>query len=148
MSDPLPNDNRCKKCGMWYHNAHACLTTLPAAQAAPVTASELNRFEAWARLHFGQGYGFQKEEGTYISAVTRWAAKAFNAGFDLAMNSPRAAPVAAEPIAWLCTRPSGLAWALMPREMTPETRKMLEADNVVITPLVRPSPSAPKGEGA
>jgi hypothetical protein len=53
------------------------------------------RFAAWARLHFGQGYGFQKEDGTYISAVTRWAANAFKAGFDLAAAA-QAAPVAAE----------------------------------------------------
>jgi hypothetical protein len=66
-------------------------------QAAPVAAIDSERFEAWARLHFGQGYGFQKEEGTYISAVTRWAAKAFNAGFDLAAT-PQAAPKAALPI--------------------------------------------------
>jgi hypothetical protein len=68
----------------------------------PPDSTEPNRFESWARLHFGQGYGFQKEDGTYISAVTRWAAKAFNAGFDLAA-APQAAPLSAGE-AWISVK--------------------------------------------
>jgi hypothetical protein len=52
------------------------------------------RFKAWAKVNFGQGYSFKKEDGTYINAVTRWSAKSFKAGFDLAAT-PQAAPVAA-----------------------------------------------------
>jgi hypothetical protein len=27
MAQPLPKDNRCSRCGEWFHNAHACSLT-------------------------------------------------------------------------------------------------------------------------
>jgi hypothetical protein len=38
------------------------------------------KFEAWAKVHLGQGYGLEMEEGVYIHPVTRWAFKGFLAG--------------------------------------------------------------------
>ncbi|MCT8174350.1 hypothetical protein [Variovorax sp. CY25R-8] len=45
---------------------------------------------------------------------------------------------AAEPVAYLLTRPSGFAWSAMAREMTSAARAAHEGDGVCIEPLVRP----------
>lgn len=43
MAEPLPNTNRCSKCGEWFHTAHVCAKdaarVLPTA-AAPATPAE------------------------------------------------------------------------------------------------------------
>jgi hypothetical protein len=39
----------------------------------------LASFEEWAKDHLGQGYSLEREEGSYIDRVTRWAYKAWTA---------------------------------------------------------------------
>ena len=41
-------------------------------------------FELWAKDCLGQGYSLEKDEGVYISPVTRWAAKAYQAATERA----------------------------------------------------------------
>lgn len=28
MTEPLPKDNRCGRCGEWFHNAHVCASSV------------------------------------------------------------------------------------------------------------------------
>ncbi|MES3041818.1 MAG: hypothetical protein V4730_11805 [Pseudomonadota bacterium] len=44
-------------------------------------------FETWARDNLGQAYGLEREDGSYINPVTRWAFKAW-----LAALSQKAEP--------------------------------------------------------
>jgi hypothetical protein len=50
-----------------------------ATQARAVLRPEHEMFEAWALVHLGQGYKLDKDEGTYINPVTRWAFRAWQA---------------------------------------------------------------------
>jgi len=40
VAEPLPKDNRCGKCGEWFHNAHACPVQRPASPPAPAGLAE------------------------------------------------------------------------------------------------------------
>ena len=60
----------------------------PAASGAASKPPDRAKFEAWARLHLGRGYGFETDEGTYLSSVTKWAEKAFTAGRALPKDKP------------------------------------------------------------
>lgn len=57
---------------------HTPFIETPEQRSRRLQVAEL--FEVWAKDHLGQGYGLEKDEGTYINPVTRWAAKAFRAG--------------------------------------------------------------------
>lgn len=46
------------------------------------------------------------------------------------------------PVAYLLTRPSGFAWPLMPKDITPETRAVFEADGARVEPLFLATPPA------
>lgn len=48
----------------------------------PEEAAALDAFMAWAKDNLGQGYSLERDEGTFVYPVTRWAFKGFAAAME------------------------------------------------------------------
>lgn len=86
--------------------------------------------------------GVDETEARTPAVVAEWEAMLVAAQTKERTMSDDNKEGAGVPVAYLLTRPSGFAWPLMPKDITPETRAVFEADGARVEPLFLATPPA------
>lgn len=123
----------------------AIATRLCSAAATPTPAStELRHALMWTAAALQALIASRGESGS-INMIVSGEKKSLEDVLDLADAAlAQPAPVQAgaqQAVAYLMTRPSGFAWPLMPKDMTPEWREVCAAERTTIEPLYRAAPT-------